>query len=384
MVPGRGATSYLNVCSSMGCEFGHHLGYHLILVDIPTQCENPRVRDFWYHLIFVGIPSQTWSSTGVGILISSDPCAKSKSIWSFRGWKLWYHLILVDSPNQSDVPWGVGILTSSDPCGQPKSLWRKAPTGADTSSRAETRLWEFHFVNQRSLDSTGMISSYTNRESSWFLLGQLWLVCRYLPHIFWWLGVAPALDPAVTLTAACLGHIWLGQNGPTHIPSPGDPDADTQQGAVVQEICFASSQGSKCTRHQHFRFLKQIKNAIYQAILPHALQYLVQGLHTTPPRKRVLVVGVGLEYPGDNCREDRWATLWYSGETDDAKCYIPPCSSSRRRNWWSVWLATMHPVFLERATWSSDVIVWVSGRRDDATSIGTIQKRAQWWAELSP
>ena len=39
-----------------------------------------------------------------------------------------------------------------------------------------------------------MISTYCNRESSWFLLGRLWLVCRYLPHIFRWLGVAPALD----------------------------------------------------------------------------------------------------------------------------------------------------------------------------------------------
>ena len=41
MVPGRGATSYLNVRSSMGREFGHHLGYHLTLVDIPTCVKLP-------------------------------------------------------------------------------------------------------------------------------------------------------------------------------------------------------------------------------------------------------------------------------------------------------------------------------------------------------
>ena len=160
-----------------GCEFGHHLGYHLILVDIPTQCEIPRARDFWYHLILVGIPSQTWgSSTGVGLLISSDPCVKSKSIWSFRGVEIVISSDSVDSPNQSEVPRGVGILTSSDPCGQPKSMWRNTPTGADTSSRAETRLWDFHFVNQRSLGSTGMISTYTHRESSWLTCCTHWQV----------------------------------------------------------------------------------------------------------------------------------------------------------------------------------------------------------------
>ena len=49
------------------------------------------------------------------------------------------------------------------------------------------------------------------------------------------LCIAPALDPAVTLTAACLGY-WLRQNGSTAFLSPGYPDVETRQGAVVQRI----------------------------------------------------------------------------------------------------------------------------------------------------
>ena len=109
-----------------------------------------------------------------------------------------------------------------------------------------------HSIVQRSLANNCFILSLNLYQSTYFgfdwndinlyqqrtsklLLGRPWLVGRYLPHIFRWLGDAPALDPAVTLTAACLGY-WLTQNGPTHILSPGDPDAETRQGAVVQRI----------------------------------------------------------------------------------------------------------------------------------------------------
>ena len=59
--------------------------------------------------------------------------------------------------------------------------------------------------------------------------------CKVSPTYIRWLGIAPALDPAVTLTAACLGY-WLRQNGSTAFLSPGYPDVGTRQGAVVQRI----------------------------------------------------------------------------------------------------------------------------------------------------
>ena len=76
-----------------------------------------------------------------------------------------------------------------------------------------------HSVVQRSLANNCFILSLNIYQSTYFgfnwddinlyqqrssklLLGRPWLVGRYLPHIFRWLGIAPALDPAITLTAA--------------------------------------------------------------------------------------------------------------------------------------------------------------------------------------
>ena len=71
-------------------------------------------------------------------------------------------------------------------------------------------------------------------------------------------------------------------------------------------------------------------------------------------------------------------------DTEEVVCCIPPCSRSSRLNWWSTWLARMHPVLPEHATWSSDVAARASERKVFNTSTGTIQNRPQWWAELSP
>ena len=87
-----------------------------------------------------------------------------------------------------------------------------------------------HSVVQRSLANNIYQSTYFGftpddinlyqQRSAKLILGRPWLAARYLPHIFRWLGIAPALDPAVTLTAACLGY-WLRQNGSTAFLSPG-------------------------------------------------------------------------------------------------------------------------------------------------------------------
>ena len=78
------------------------------------------------------------------------------------------------------------------------------------------------------------VNLYQQRSAK-LILGRTWLAARYLPHIFRWLGIAPALDPAITLTTACLGY-WFRQNGSAALLSPGYPDVETRQGAVVQQI----------------------------------------------------------------------------------------------------------------------------------------------------
>ena len=161
-----------------------------------------------------------------------------------------------------------------------------------------------HSVVQRSLANNCFILSLNIYQSTYFgfnpddinvyqqrsaklILGRPWLAARYLPHIFRWLGIAPALDPAVTLTSACLGY-WLRQNGSTALLSPGYPDVETRQGAIVQRIFRAWTPllgsdkvadlvrivAGHYTRKQHFQFLRQLKSALYQAIQEHALQYL--------------------------------------------------------------------------------------------------------------
>ena len=161
-----------------------------------------------------------------------------------------------------------------------------------------------HSVVQKSLANNCFILSLNIYQSTYFgfnwddvnlyqqrsaklILGRPWLAARYLPHIFRWLGIAPALDPAVTLTAACLGY-WLRQNGSTALLSPGYLDVETRQGAVVQQIFrawtpllglervanFLRVVAGQYTLRQHFQFLRQLKLSLYQAIQEHALQYL--------------------------------------------------------------------------------------------------------------
>ena len=175
-------------------------------------------------------------------------------------------------------------------------------------SKANHRLALFaspaHSVVQRSLANNCFILSLNIYQSTYFgfnwddvnlyqqrsaklILGRPWLAARYLPHVFRWLGIAPALDPAVTLTSACLGY-WLRQNGPTSLLSPGYPCVETRQGAVVQQIFRAWTPllgvdkvadllriiAGQYTRRQHFQFLRQLKLTLYQVIQRHALQYL--------------------------------------------------------------------------------------------------------------
>ena len=161
-----------------------------------------------------------------------------------------------------------------------------------------------HSVVQRSLANNCFILSLNIYQSTYFgfnwddvnlyqqrsaklILGRPWLAARYLPHVFRWLGIAPALDPAVTLTSACLGY-WLRQNGPSLILSPGYPCVETRQGAVVQQIFWAWIPllgvdkvadllriiAGQYTRKQHFQFLRQLKLTLYQTIQEQALQYL--------------------------------------------------------------------------------------------------------------
>lgn len=161
-----------------------------------------------------------------------------------------------------------------------------------------------HSIVQKSLANNCFIFSLNIYQSTYFgfnwedvnlyqqrtaklLLGRTWLAARYLPHIFRWLGIAPTLDPAIALTAACLGY-WLRQNGSAAILSPGYPDAETRQGAVVQQVfrawiplLGAEKTGhllrlvaGQYTRKQHMQFLRQLKQVLYQAIQTHALSYL--------------------------------------------------------------------------------------------------------------
>ena len=161
-----------------------------------------------------------------------------------------------------------------------------------------------HSIIQRSLANNCFILSLNIYQSTYFgfswddinlyqqrtaklLLGRPWIAARYLPHIFRWLGIAPTLDPAVTLTAACLGY-WFRQNGTAAILPPGCPEAETRQGAVVQRIFQAwipmlgvaktgqllSLIAGQYTRKQQMHFLQQLKKVLYEVIQAHALRYL--------------------------------------------------------------------------------------------------------------
>ena len=161
-----------------------------------------------------------------------------------------------------------------------------------------------HSVVQRSLANNCFILSLNIYQSTYFgfnwndvnlyqqrsaklILGRVWLAARYLPHIFRWLRIAPALDPAITLTTACLGY-WFRQNGSSALLSPGYSDVEMRQGAVVQQVfrswiplLGADKVGNllrivagQYSRKLHLRFLQQLKLSLYQAIQEHALTYL--------------------------------------------------------------------------------------------------------------
>ena len=161
-----------------------------------------------------------------------------------------------------------------------------------------------HSVVQRSLANNCFILSLNIYQSTYFgfnwndinlyqqrsaklILGRVWLAARYLPHIFRWLRIAPALDPAITLTNACLGY-WFRQNGSSAILSPGYSDVEMRQGAVVQQVFRAwvpllgidkvgnllRLVAGQYSRKSHLRFLQQLKLSLYQAIQEHALTYL--------------------------------------------------------------------------------------------------------------
>ena len=108
-------------------------------------------------------------------------------------------------------------------------------------SKANHRLALFaspaHSVVQRSLANNCFFLSLNIYQSAYFgfnwddvnpyqqrsaklILGRPWLAARYLPHVFRWLGIAPALDPAVTLTSACLGY-WPRQTAPPRFSHRG-------------------------------------------------------------------------------------------------------------------------------------------------------------------
>ena len=146
-----------------------------------------------------------------------------------------------------------------------------------------------HSVVQRSLANNCFILSLNIYQSTYFgfnwndvnlyqqrsaklILGRVWLAARYLPHIFRWLRIAPALDPAITLTNACLGY-WFRQNGSSAILSPGYSDVEMRQGAVVQQVFRAwvpllgidkvgnllRLVAGQYSRKSHLRFLQQFK-----------------------------------------------------------------------------------------------------------------------------
>ena len=130
------------------------------------------------------------------------------------------------------------------------------------------------------------VNLYQQRSAK-LILGRVWLATRYLPHIFRWLRIAPALDPAITLTTACLGY-WFRQNGSSALLSPGYSDVEMRQGAVVQQVfrawlplLGADKVGNllrivagQYSRQQHLRFLQQLKLSLHQTIQEHALSYL--------------------------------------------------------------------------------------------------------------
>ena len=82
--------------------------------------------------------------------------------------------------------------------------------------------------------------NFSQQRSAKLILGRPWLAAPYLPHIFRWLGIAPALDPAVTLTAACLGY-WL--TGEAHFCAPSFCYVlRTKKGPLlchIKSYCFA-------------------------------------------------------------------------------------------------------------------------------------------------
>ena len=103
------------------------------------------------------------------------------------------------------------------------------------------------------------------------------------------------------------------------------------------------------------------------------------GLPATACWGRTSDRGSGRKRVGMACMELSCKRVNHSGTlrgTEDVECYIPPCSSKRRRNWWRIWLATTHPTVLTRASWSNDLTGLVEGT-------GCWQLR-QGWCKIEP
>ena len=85
-----------------------------------------------------------------------------------------------------------------------------------------------------------------------------------------------------------MSRYWFRQNGSSALLSPGYPDLETRQGAVVQQVFHAwlpllgvdrvgnllRIVAGQYSRQQHLQFLRQLKRSLYQAIQEHALMYL--------------------------------------------------------------------------------------------------------------
>ena len=116
-----------------------------------------------------------------------------------------------------------------------------------------------HSIIQRSLANNCFILSLNIYQSTYFgfswddinlyqqrtaklLLGRPWIAARYLPHIFRWLGIAPTLDPAVTLTAACL---VTGSGRMERLPSSPRGTRRRRRGKELLSSAF-SKHGFQC------------------------------------------------------------------------------------------------------------------------------------------
>ena len=98
--------------------------YLLTVVSTPSQLEVPRAWKSWYFLIL------WW----VGILISSYPGEHAKLTWISMGCEFWYLFALVSTPSQLEVPWGLILLSLLTLVDHSKSTWSSMGVGILISS----------------------------------------------------------------------------------------------------------------------------------------------------------------------------------------------------------------------------------------------------------